>query len=283
MLNFNKTQQVCFIHVRVLATLAAALILLAGLVSPALAIQSHILVDAATGKVLEAENAKATMYPASLTKMMTLYMTFEVLENGELGWDTRLTMSENAESKEPYKFAVGVGNKITVREAVMGMIVISTNDAATAIAERLGGSEAAFGKLMTAKARALGMKDTVFTNPSGLPDPAQVTTARDMALLGLSLMRHFPEKFKLFASKGMKFRGMKFRGHNPLLGRYEGVDGIKTGYTKAAGYNLVTSVKRNGKNLLGVVLGAKSGAERKQKMIDLLNRHLDTEKHAAAN
>ena len=236
--------------------------------------QAHIVVDASSGMILEAANANELNYPASLTKMMTLYLTFEAIHNGTLTWDERLVMSENAESKDPYKYAVGVGNTISVREAVMGMIVLSTNDSAVAVAEKLAGSEAAFGKVMTAKAHELGMRDTVFTNPAGLPDPAQVTTATDMARLGMALIRDFPEEYPMFASKTLQFRSMKFRGHNGVLSAFQGADGIKTGYTEASGYNLVTSAVRNGKRVIGVVLGGKTAEERDAEMIALLERYL---------
>lgn len=237
---------------------------------------AHILVDAATGAILEAENADMVLYPASLTKMMTLYLTFEALHSGRFKWDQRLVVSQNANDKEPYKFAIGAGNTISVQEAVMGMVVLSTNDAATAVAETLAGSEEAFGQMMTSKARELGMMSTVFTNPSGLPDPRQVTTATDMARLGLALLRDFPEEYKLFASRGMTFRSMKFRGHNAFLAQYPGAEGIKTGYTKASGYNIVTSASNGNRRLIGVVLGADSGNARTQEMITLFDRHFGT-------
>ena len=237
---------------------------------------AHILVDAATGTILEAENADMVLYPASLTKMMTLYLTFEALHSGRFDWDQRLVISQNANDKEPYKFAVGAGNTISVREAVMGMVVLSTNDAATAVAETLAGSEEAFGQMMTLKARELGMTSTVFTNPSGLPDPRQVTTATDMARLGLALIRDVPEEYKLFASRGMTFRGMKFRGHNAFLVQYPAAEGIKTGFTNASGYNIVTAASNGERRLVGVVLGADSANARTQEMITLFDRHLGT-------
>jgi len=237
---------------------------------------AHILVDAETGAILEADNADRVLYPASLTKMMTLYLTFEALQSGRFDWDQRLVISQNANDKEPYKFAVGAGNTISVREAVMGMVVLSTNDAATAVAETLAGSEEAFGQMMTSKARELGMAQTVFTNPSGLPDPRQVTTATDMARLGLALLRDFPEEYKLFASRGMTFRSMKFRGHNAFLVQYPGAEGIKTGFTNASGYNIVTSASQGNRRLIGVVLGADSANARTQEMITLFDRHFGT-------
>ncbi len=246
-----------------------------GIVSAAVAGQASYVVDVHSGQVLEATNQDELNFPASLTKMMTLYLAFEALHKGQLKWDQKLTMSENAESKEPFKFAVGAGRKVTVREAVEGIIVLSANDAAVAIGEQLSGSEDSFGKVMTEKARHLGMSKTVFKNPSGLPDPEQVTTAHDMATLGVALMRDFPEEFKLFSMRGMKFRGMKLRGHNNLMYRYAGANGIKTGYTDASGYNLVTSVTRHGRSLVGVVMGEKTAEIRDDKMADLLDSYLN--------
>lgn len=241
---------------------------------PALAGQARLLVDARTGAVLESENAEALNYPASLTKMMTLYLTFEALHDGRFTWDTRLTMSENANGQEPFKFAIGAGNTISVREAVTGMIVLSTNDAAVAVAEALAGSEAKFGEVMTAKAHQLGMRQTVFRNPAGLPDAAQVTTADDLAKLGLALMRDYPEEFELFSQKRMVFRSMKLRGHNGVLNTYPGATGMKTGYTQASGYNLVTSVERDGHVLVGVILGGKTAQDRDNEMKAMMDRHL---------
>jgi serine-type D-Ala-D-Ala carboxypeptidase (penicillin-binding protein 5/6) len=250
--------------------LAIALTVNAG---AAQASRAHLVLDADTGAVLEAENADVVNYPASLTKMMTLYLTFEALHEGHLSWGGKLVMTENAESKDPFKYAIGVGRSITVEEAVLGMIVLSANDAAVAIAEKLTGSEAAFGKVMTAKAQELGMKDTVFTNPAGLPDPNQVTTAADLAKLAQALIRDYPDDYKLFSTRRFEFRGMKLHGHNNVLAHYPGADGIKTGYTEAAGYNLVTSATHDGKRLIGVVLGARSAAERDKEMTALLDKH----------
>lgn len=247
----------------------------------AFADRAHLMLDAQTGAILEAENPDQQNFPASLTKMMTLYLTFEALQKGTLKWDDKLVLSENAESKDPFKYAIGAGKTITVKEAVLGMIVLSANDAAVAVAEHFAGTEADFGKLMTQKAHALGMASTVFTNPAGLPDPAQLSTARDMGILGLALMRDFPEEFKLFSTRKFVFRGMKLRGHNRMMASYDGVDGIKTGYTKAAGYNLVTSASKNGKRVIGVVIGAKSAGERDQQMTDMLNKHLGGETKSA--
>lgn len=244
--------------------------------------QASLVIDVMTGQVLEADRATELHYPASLTKMMTLYMTFEALHTGKLKWTDRIKISENANNKEPYKFAIGAGNTISVREAVEGMIVISANDAATAMGEYFGGSEEGFGKLMTAKAHQLGMANTVFKNPAGLPDPEQVTTAADMAKLGMALMRDFPEDFKMFSARSIQFRSMKIRGHNGVLNTYPGASGIKTGYTEASGYNLVTSVTRGGRSLVGVVLGGKTAQERDETMKGLLDRYLPADPSAVA-
>lgn len=244
--------------------------------------QASLVIDVKTGQVLEADRATELHYPASLTKMMTLYMTFEALHAGKLKWTDRIKISENANNKEPYKFAIGAGNTISVREAVEGMIVISANDAATAMGEYFGGTEEGFGKLMTAKARQLGMANTVFKNPAGLPDPEQVTTAADMAKLGMALMRDFPEDFKMFSARSIQFRSMKIRGHNGVLNTYPGASGIKTGYTDASGYNLVTSVSRGGRSLVGVVLGGKTAQERDETMKVLLDRFLPADPTAVA-
>ncbi|MCJ8509114.1 D-alanyl-D-alanine carboxypeptidase [Rhizobium lemnae] len=244
--------------------------------------QASLVIDVKTGQVLEADRATELHYPASLTKMMTLYMTFEALHSGKLKWTDRIKISENANNKEPYKFAIGAGNTISVREAVEGMIVISANDAATAMGEYFGGTEEGFGKLMTAKARQLGMANTVFKNPAGLPDPEQVTTAADMAKLGMALMRDFPEDFKMFSARSIQFRSMKIRGHNGVLNTYPGASGIKTGYTDASGYNLVTSVSRGGRSLVGVVLGGKTAQERDETMKVLLDRFLPADPTAVA-
>ncbi|MBB4195006.1 D-alanyl-D-alanine carboxypeptidase (penicillin-binding protein 5/6) [Rhizobium aethiopicum] len=266
-----------------LLAIALSSTLLMGAFIPAEAGQASFVIDAQSGQVLEASNQDDLNYPASLTKMMTLYLAFEALHDGRLTWDQKLTMSENAESKEPFKLAVGAGRKVTLREAVESIVVLSANDSAVAIAEQLGGSEPAFARTMTDKARQLGMKDTVFKNPSGLPDPEQVTTARDMATLGLSLMRDFPEEFKLFSMRGFQFRGMKLRGHNNLMYRYDGVDGIKTGYTDASGYNVVTSALRDGRRVVGVVMGEKTASLRDDKMAGLLDSTLPSSPTATAS
>ncbi|WP_183895666.1 D-alanyl-D-alanine carboxypeptidase [Rhizobium skierniewicense] len=233
---------------------------------------AHFVMDARTGKVLAAQSADTKNYPASLTKMMTLYMVFEALNEGRLRWDQRITMSRHAASVIPSKLWVKAGTTFTVREAVYGMIVKSANDMAEGMGDHIGGSESKFAQMMTRKARQLGMTKTVFRNASGLPNKAQVTTARDMAKLGLALQRDFPKEYKLFAMQSFKFRGKTIRGHNRLMARYTGVDGIKTGYTNASGFNLVSAVNHNGRSVVGVVLGGKTARSRDNQMASLLDR-----------
>ncbi|MDX1129909.1 peptidase M15 [Sinorhizobium medicae] len=240
----------------------------------AVAGSASLVVDARTGRVLSAENPDTLNHPASLTKMMTLYMTFEALHRGQLAWKTPVPMSATAARKPPTKLGVRRGETITVQEAVYGMIVRSANDAAAAMAERLGGTEEGFARMMNAKARQLGMNRTFFVNASGLPASEQVTTARDMARLAVALMRHYPREYRLFSVQSFAFRGRVIRGHNNLMYRYQGMDGIKTGYTRASGYNLVSAVAEGNRRLIGVVLGGRSARSRDEKMAALLDQHL---------
>ncbi|QSZ57510.1 peptidase M15 [Rhizobium sp. ZX09] len=240
--------------------------------SPAQAGYAHFIMDANTGKVLAARNADVLNHPASLTKMMTLYLTFEALHAGKLRWDQKITMSKNGASVIPSKLYVRQGQTFTVREAIYGMIVKSANDMAEGMGDHLGGSEARFAEMMTRKARQLGMTKTVFRNASGLPNKSQVTTARDMAKLGLALQRDFPKEYSLFATQSFNFRGKRIRGHNNLMYRYQGMDGIKTGYTNASGFNLVSAVNHNGRRVVGVVLGGKTARSRDAQMAALLDK-----------
>ncbi|MES5043776.1 D-alanyl-D-alanine carboxypeptidase [Rhizobium nepotum] len=240
--------------------------------SPAQAGYAHFIMDANTGKVLAARNADVLNHPASLTKMMTLYMTFEALHAGRLRWDQKIKMSRNGAAVIPSKLYVREGQTFTVREAVYGMIVKSANDMAEGMGDHLGGSEARFAQMMTRKARQLGMTKTVFRNASGLPSKSQVTTARDMARLGLALQRDFPKEYGLFAMESFSFRGKRIRGHNNLMYRYQGMDGIKTGYTNASGFNLVSAVNHNGRRVVGVVLGGKTARSRDTQMAVLLEK-----------
>jgi len=250
--------------------------------SMALAGSAAIIIDARTGKVLSSENPDTLNHPASLTKMMSLYLAFEALHRGTIDWDSTIKVSKTAAAKPPMRLGLKAGMKLTVREAVLGMIVRSGNDAAAAMAEKLGGTEARFAQMMTKKARQLGMSRTVFINASGLPASAQVTTARDMSTLAIALMRDFPKEYRLFATQSFMFRGRKVRGHNNLMYRYDGMDGIKTGYTNASGFNLVSAVRHGNRRVVGVVLGGRTAKSRDNKMAALLDRHLGKASNAGS-
>ena len=236
---------------------------------------ADIVVDANTGDVLHSVNADATRHPASLTKIMTLYLLFERLESGRLRLDSRLEVSENATEQAPTKLGVKAGQTIAVEDAIKALVTKSANDVAVVIAEALGGSEEEFAKAMTRKARALGMTRTVYKNASGLPDDDQVTSARDQALLGMAIQDRYPKYYRYFSTSSFAWRGVSIRNHNRLLGRVEGVDGIKTGFTRASGFNLVTSVKRGKRHLVAVVLGGRSGGARDARMRELISAHVD--------
>jgi D-alanyl-D-alanine carboxypeptidase (penicillin-binding protein 5/6) len=240
----------------------------------AMAGSASLILDARTGKMLVSENADVLNHPASLTKMMTLYLTFEALHRGKIGWDTPIVMSKYAASRPPTKLGVRAGGTITVREAVYGMIVKSANDAAAAMGEKLAGSEDNFARVMTQRARQLGMSRTTFFNASGLPDSRQVTTARDMSTLGVALLRNYPTEYRLFSMVSFNFRGKTVRGHNNLMYRYQGMDGIKTGYTNASGFNLVSAVQDGNRRVVGVVLGGRTARSRDAKMAALLDQYL---------
>lgn len=211
---------------------------------PAFAVRyASIIVEEKTGTVLHASYPDRRSFPASLTKMMTLYMVFEALKTGSITLDKELTVSKRASRRPKSKLWLKKGQKITVKQVIGALVTKSANDAATVMAEALGGSEARFGQMMTARARQLGMTRTTFINASGLPDRRQVSTARDMAKLAMALRRDFPKEFKLFSMKSFKYRGRVHRNHNRLLGKFAGTDGIKTGYVRASGYNVVISGK----------------------------------------
>ena len=235
-----------------------------------------IVVDDKTGQVLHEANADAPRHPASVTKVMTLYMLFEQLEAGHLKLDTPLNVSAYAASRPPTKLGLKPGQTLKVEDALKGLVTRSANDAASVIAEALGGSEEEFGRLMTRKAIALGMSNTIYVNASGLPADLQITTARDQALLGRAIQHRFPDYFGYFALKSFNYRGKEIGNHNGLLGNVKGVDGIKTGYTQASGYNLVCSVKRDDKQLVAVVLGGSSGGARDARMRQLIEEYMPT-------
>jgi D-alanyl-D-alanine carboxypeptidase (penicillin-binding protein 5/6) len=254
------------------AIMTATLVVVAPL--SAMAGSASLILDARTGKVLSAENADVLNHPASLTKMMTIYMAFEAINRGRMTWDTPIVMSKYAASRPPTKLGARAGTSITVREAILGMITKSANDAAAAMGEKLGGSESNFARMMTAKARQLGMSRTVFVNASGLPDNRQITTARDMSTLAVALMKNYPNEYRLFSTVSFNFRGRQIRGHNNLMYRYQGMDGIKTGYTNASGFNLVSAVKDGNRRVVGVVLGGRTARSRDDKMAGLLDKYL---------
>lgn len=233
-----------------------------------------IVVDARTGNVLYSENADRLQYPASLTKMMTLYMTFEALEQGRIRLDTPVPFSAHAAAQAPTKLGVRAGGTITVEQGILGLVTLSANDAATALGEMLGGSEDRFAQMMTAKAHALGMTRTTYRNANGLPNTAQMTTARDQARLGIALRQHFPQYYGYFNTRAFKFGNRVIRSHNRLVGSVRGVDGIKTGYTRAAGFNLVSSLQADGKSIVGVVLGGASTPARDSQMRNLLATYM---------
>ena len=236
-----------------------------------LARQSYIVVDAATGRVLAADQADALRYPASLTKLMTLYLTFEALRDHRLTLDQLVPVSAHAASMEPSKLGLVPGCRLTVRQAILSLVTKSANDSASALGELLGGSEPRFGQIMTLKAHALGMTHTIFRNASGLPDPQEVTTARDMAILARHLIRDFPQDYAYFSVPSFIYDGRLIPNHDRLLIDYPGADGMKTGYTHEAGHNLVTSAVHGDVRLIGVVLGAPSNQIRDQEMAGLLN------------
>ena len=236
---------------------------------------STIVVDANSGATLQANNPDAQRFPASLTKIMTLYLLFEKLESGKMKLDTMMPVSELASEQAPTKLGLREGDQLKVEDAIKGLVTRSANDASVVIAEAIAGDVDEFAKLMTRKARALGMSRTTYRNPNGLPDPEQVTTARDQATLGRAIQDRFPRYYKYFATNNFTYRGKAIRNHNKLLGNVEGVDGIKTGYTRASGFNLVTSIKRGNRYLVGVVLGGRSGGSRDGIMRNLLAEHLE--------
>src|SRR3954462_8417725 len=236
---------------------------------------SSIIVDGNSGATLSANNADASRHPASLTKIMTLYLLFERLESGKLTLDSEMAVSEPASEQAPTKLGLRPGQTIRVEDAIKGLVTRSANDAAVVIAETLARDDGDFARQMTRKARALGMTHTVYRNASGLPNDEQVTTARDQSTLGRAIQDRFPRYYRYFSMTAFNYHGHSIRNHNRLLGNVEGVDGIKTGYTRASGFNLVTSMRRGNRHLIGVVLGGRSGGSRDAAMRNLLAENLD--------
>ncbi|MBB6353818.1 D-alanyl-D-alanine carboxypeptidase [Aminobacter aganoensis] len=268
---------------RQVAALFAMAVLLAGCatsealdVAPPAAPEKYaaIVVDASNGRTLFQAYSTAPRYPASLTKMMTLYLTFEAMQQGRVAKTTLIPVSANAAAQPPSKLGFKRGEQIELEAAIRALATKSANDVAVAVGEYLGGSEEGFARQMTSKARQLGMTSTVFRNASGLPDAAQRTTARDMAVLGMALRKHFPQHYYYFSATDFNFRGKRVRGHNDLLGRVNGVDGIKTGYIRASGFNIVTSVNAGGRKLVIVVMGGDSARKRNAHVEELIVRYM---------
>jgi D-alanyl-D-alanine carboxypeptidase len=277
-------------RVRALASMAVvASVVVASVSSPAEARRRHhhssgggynppyaaMVVDAKTGRTLYAQNEDALRHPASVTKVMTLYLLFEQLERGKLRLDSELTVSAHAARQAPSKLGLDPGETIEVEDAIKAVVTKSANDIAVAIAENIAGSEQAFAEQMTRKARQLGMSRTTYVNASGLPDERQVTTARDLVTLGRAIQDRFPKYYAYFSTRAFAYGGAVHRNHNRLLGRVEGMDGIKTGYTRMSGFNLLTSVRTDNRHVVAVVLGGRSAASRDRQMADLIDTYTE--------
>jgi D-alanyl-D-alanine carboxypeptidase len=252
---------------------AGLMIALMSLTPATAAHYASIIIDADTGKVLQAVNADETNYPASLTKMMTLYLLFGALDSGKVKLNDKLPVSKHAASRPPTKLGLHPGDTVSIHDLMLGLVTQSANDAASVLAEGLAGSEPAFAARMTAKAHELGMKNTVFYNASGLPDRhhPNVTTARDLATLARALYRDFPNHYHVFATREFEFHGRTMKNHNHLMSSYPGMDGIKTGYINASGFNLAASAVQDNHRLIGVVMGGQSARGRDHKMAHLLD------------
>ena len=246
------------------------------IVSSAKAKYASFIINENTKRIYHNTNADTRNYPASLTKIMTLYMVFDALKNKKISMNTKFKISKRAARQPPSKLNLSAGSSIIVKNAILALITKSANDVATVVAENLGKSERNFAKLMTKKAKKLGMTRTTFKNASGLPNRGQLSTARDMAILGMAIRKNHPNFFKLFKTKSFVYKGVKYTNHNNLLSSYSGTDGIKTGYTNASGFNLVASVERNGQRIVGVVFGGKKARSRDKHMISLLNKYFKT-------
>ncbi|WP_394689435.1 D-alanyl-D-alanine carboxypeptidase family protein [Hoeflea sp.] len=244
-------------------------------VAPTTAKYAAIVVDEKSGKMLYGANVNEARYPASLTKMMTVYMLFEAMDQGRISRDTPIPISRNAARRPPSKLGLKAGQSIPVDTAIRVLVVKSANDVATAVGEFLGeGSEARFAEMMTAKARTLGMSRTTFKNASGLPDSGQVSTAADMARLSITLRRKFPQYYSYFGQTEVTVAGRTIKGHNKALKMIPGADGLKTGYTRASGFNLATSVRRQGKSVVGVVMGEDKASIRDARMTQLMSAYI---------
>ena len=237
---------------------------------------ASIIMNEKSGKVYHSINADTRNYPASLTKIMTIYMIFEKLKNKKIKMNTKLKVSKRASRQPPSKLGLYPGQKITVKQAILALVTKSANDVATVVAESFEKNERRFAYKMTRKAKSIGLTRTIFRNASGLPNKGQLSTARDMAKLAVAIRKNFPEFFYFFNKKTFVFNGIEYRNHNNLLSSYFGADGIKTGYTSASGFNLVASVERNGQRIIGVVFGGKTARTRDKHMVKLLNKFIKT-------
>lgn len=261
-----------FRHRQSLAVIGGALLALMFVGAPAEANPRYaaIVVDANSGQTLFARNADEKRYPASITKVMTLYILFEELEAGRLKIDTPLKVSQNAANQVPSKIGVRPGRTISVKDAIGTLVTKSANDVAVVVAENISGDVASFAQRMTRTARRIGMHNTTFKNPHGLPDAGQVTTARDIVTMGLAVQSRFPQYYGYFGLRSYTHAGTTYRNHNRLLGQMAGVDGLKTGYIRASGFNLVANLRRDGKHIVGVVMGGRTGASRDAHMREIL-------------
>jgi D-alanyl-D-alanine carboxypeptidase len=267
-----------------LLPLVALLLALAPLAGSAAAADNKyaaIVYDANSGEVLFSKNADAKRYPASLTKIMTLYILFEELDAKRLSLSTKLTVSANAARQPPSKLGVKAGGSIKVEDAILALVTKSANDVAVVVAEAIGGDVSGFAERMNRTARALGMNSSTFRNPHGLPDNGQVTTARDLVRLAQAIQDNFPDYYPYFSKRSFTFRGTRIRNHNRLLGSVEGVDGIKTGYTRASGFNLVTNVDRDGRHVIAVVMGGRTASKRDAHMRSLIAKYLSKAERGA--
>lgn len=237
---------------------------------------ASIVIDADTHEVLHARNADEARYPASLTKVMTLYMLFDALKTGEVTLDERLVVSRHAASQPPSNLKLRTGSTMTVRDAIGALVSKSANDVAVVVAERLGRTESRFAQLMTVKAKSLGMNHTRFMNASGLPNTQQLTTARDLAILADAMLTDHADYYHYFSSSSFQWAGRTYKNHNELLGKVDGVDGIKTGYTRASGFNLMTSAKRDGSRIIAIMLGGNTSRSRNAHVEDLVEAAFTT-------
>ncbi|KCZ49332.1 hypothetical protein HY3_01985 [Hyphomonas pacifica] len=237
---------------------------------------ASIVIDADTHEVLHARNADEPRYPASLTKVMTLYMLFDALKAGDVTLDERLTVSRHAASQPPSNLKLRTGSTITVRDAIGALVNKSANDVAAVVGERLGGTESRFAQLMTVKAESLGMQNTRFMNASGLPDTRQLTTARDLAILAEAMLENHADYYHYFSQRSFTWGGRDYKNHNDLLGKVDGVDGIKTGYTRASGFNLMASAKRDNRRVIAIMLGGNTSKSRNTHVEDLVEAAFET-------